>query len=73
MSTPTDSEIFFTRFFREFRTGLRIEDQPIIDKLIENLAEISLSIPPTHGTYSFREILMLVALVNQRIITKNAN
>ena len=63
-------KIFFTKFFREFRLGLRSEEQPLIDMLIQDLTAISLIIPPssTNHQYSFREILMLIILQNQKTI-----
>ena len=69
MSKSNPHEVFFTQFFREFRTGLRSEDQPIVDQLIKDLTAISLIIPPSsNNQYSFREIIMLVALINQKKI-----
>ena len=60
---------FFTKFLREFRIGLRSEDQPFVDQLIQDLTDISLIIPPTaNDQYSFREIIMLIALINQKKI-----
>ena len=70
--TTNKTEIFFTQFLREFRMGLRSEDQPFVDQLIQELIAISLIIPPSNPDhqYSFREILMLIALINQRKIHK---
>ena len=58
----------FTTFLREFRTGLRYEHQSYIDKLVKDLVKISMEIPPQNKEYSFREILILIALINQKII-----
>lgn len=64
--TPIRKE-FFTKFLQEFRTGLRSEDQPFVDQLVQDLTDISLIIPPAvHNQYSFREIIMLIALINQK-------
>ena len=69
MSTETTTKHFFEQFFREFKMGLRSEDQPFVDKLIQDLVDISKIIPPTKaGQYSFRETLMLIALINQKLI-----
>lgn len=69
MTEPHTRELFFKNFLREFRTGLRIADQPVVDQLIKDLTEISLTIPPsTHDQYTFREIIMLITLINQKTI-----
>jgi len=62
---------FFTKFLREFRAGLRTEDQPWVDQLIQDLTDISLIIPPSGSDhqYNFREILILMALINQKQIS----
>ena len=70
------NEEFFKNFLREYRLGLRTDEQPILDQLIQDLINISQLIPPTNGSYySFREILMLITLINQKKIqnclTKN--
>lgn len=63
----TTTEEFFKKFFREYRLGLRVEEQPFLDKLIQDLTDISQIIPPQNNNqYSFREILMLTMLINQR-------
>ena len=65
----TTNEIFFKNFLREYRLGLRTDEQPILDKLVQDLVSISQLIPPTNGSqYSFREILMLITLINQKKI-----
>ncbi len=69
MTDVTTNEKFFKDFLREFRTGLRIKDQPILDQLIKDLTDMSLLIPPSmHNQYTFREIIMLMALINQKKI-----
>lgn len=69
MTESTAKELFFKNFLREFRAGLRIADQPIVDQLIKELTEISLTIPPSaHDQYTFREIIMLITLINQKTI-----
>lgn len=74
MNIETKNELFFEKFFHEFRMGLRSEDQPFVDKLVQDLVEISKIIPPAkNGQYSFRETLMLIALINQRAIQKFRN
>lgn len=67
MNNSEPTKIFFTKFFREFRAGLRSAEQPLIDQLIEDLTDLSLIIPPSSlsNQYNFREILMLIILVNQ--------
>jgi len=65
----TDLEIFFSNFLREFKAGLRLEDKTYVDELIQDLLELSLIIPPEKGNYyTFREVLMLMALINQKKI-----
>lgn len=68
MSDP--NEIFFTKFLREFRAGLRIEDQPFIDQLVQDLTALGKQLPPSGSDhqYTFREILMFIALLNQKQI-----
>ena len=69
MDKSTSRKYFFKKFLQEFRTGLRLEDQPFVDQLVEDLTAISLIIPPsTNDQYSFREIIMLIALINQKKI-----
>ena len=69
MTKPHSQETFFKQFFREFRSGLRSDDQPFIDQLIKDLTAISLIIPPsTNNHYTFREIIMLITLINQKKI-----
>ena len=69
MDKSTSRELFFKKFLHEFRTGLRTEDQPFVDQLVTDLTAISLIIPPSVGDqYSFREIIMLIALINQKKI-----
>ena len=69
MTDATSKEVFFANFLREFRTGLRIKDQLFVDQLIKDLTDISLIIPPSmHDQYTFREIIMLIALINQKKI-----
>lgn len=64
-----NNEDFFKNFLREYRLGLRTEEQPFLDKLIQDLTDISKIIPPANNKqYSFREIIMLVALINQKKI-----
>ena len=72
MDENNNREKFFQSFFREFRAGLRIEDQPVIDSLITDLLTISQVIPPTNKQYSFREIIMLTAVINQKKIAELA-
>ena len=72
MDKSNDKKDFFTKFLQEFRTGLRSEDQTILDQLIQELTDLSLVIPPsTNNQYTFREILMLIALINQKKIHQN--
>ncbi len=72
MDKSNDKKDFFTKFLQEFRTGLRSEDQPILDQLIQELTDLSLVIPPsTNNQYTFREILMLITLINQKKIHQN--
>ena len=69
MDKTTTRKDFFTKFLQEFRTGLRAEDQPFVDQLIQDLTDLSLIISPTvHNQYSFREIIMLISLINQKKI-----
>ena len=67
MTSEPPNQDFFKKFFREFRAGLRIQDQPVLDKLIDDLVEISKIIQPARsdGQYTFREILILIMLLNQ--------
>ena len=72
MDKSNDKKDFFTKFLQEFRTGLRSEDQTILDQLIQELTDLSLVIPPsTNNQYTFREILMLITLINQKKIHQN--
>ena len=69
MDKSTSREHFFKKFLQEFRTGLRSEDQTIFDQLVKDLTAISLIIPPSASDqYSFREIIMLITLINQKKI-----
>ena len=70
MQSKKELELFFTQFLREFRTGLRREDQTFVDKLVKDLVAISMEIPPQGNQYSFREILMLMVILNQKKIDK---
>lgn len=64
-----DHEKFFRNFLWEFKAGLRLEDKSYVETLIQDLVNISLVIPPTQGKqYTFREILMLMTLINQKTI-----
>lgn len=65
----TSYEDFFKKFLHEYRLGLRIEEQPFLDKLIQDLTDISQIFPPhDKNQYGFREILMLTMLINQKKI-----
>ena len=58
--------IFFQNFFQEVEMGLRGSDKEVLNSLIEDLVEISQDVPPQHLNYTFREILMLMSLINQK-------
>lgn len=65
MAETTTHEEFFRNFLREFKAGLRLQDKNIVDELVKDLIEISLVIPPERGNqYTFREMIMLLALIN---------
>ena len=53
MSDPNASDIFFTKFLREIRAGLRIEDQPYIDQLIQDLTALSKQLPPSGSDHQY--------------------
>lgn len=71
LESKKDRENYFTHFLREFKAGLRIDDQQFVNKLVKDLVAISMEIPPQNKQYSFREIIMLMALINQKkLMTK---
>ena len=61
---------FFLEFFREVQHGLRGSDKTTLAILIEDLITLSQDIPPHHTEYTFREILVLIALVMEKKLEK---
>lgn len=62
---PVNRQIF-KQFFDEFKHGLGFQNQEVFVSLIDELLKISGEIPSKHKHYSFREILMMLALINER-------
>lgn len=61
---------FFMEFFQQVQHGLRGSDKMALEILIEDLVKISQDIPPRHVEYTFREILMLTALIIEKKLNK---